>query len=88
MNELGPAIALFEELLRERGELMQAISYWRASDRVEAPDRVAEFAELLAELEKEILSMKKRLGVRSTPGPSCTRPLLRCETPPLSGRRG
>lgn len=50
----------FEELLREREELIRAISYWQESDRVEAPDRVAEFTDLLKELEDEIQSIENR----------------------------
>ena len=59
LEELGQANPEIEELLRERRELMQAISYWQESDRIEAPDRVAEFTKLLAELEDEIQTMKK-----------------------------
>ena len=57
LEELAPAIPEFQELLRERRELIRAISYWEISDKVEAPIRVAEFSTLLAELEDEILSI-------------------------------
>jgi len=56
VGKLGQANDELEELLREKGELVRAISYWKTSDRAEAPDRVAEFTELLAELEDEILA--------------------------------
>lgn len=53
---LGPE---FDELLRERTELLQAIDFWRASEAVGAADRVAEFERLLAELEDEIQLLRE-----------------------------
>lgn len=47
------------ELLAERAEASRALEHWRASKAPEAPDRVAEFEELVSLLESEIDAMNR-----------------------------
>ena len=47
------------DLLAEQAEATRALEHWRASKAPEAPDRVAEFEELVSLLESEIDAMNR-----------------------------
>ena len=51
-----------EALLEEREDLVVAIAYWKASDRAETAERVAEFESLLVEIDEEILGWSIKGG--------------------------